>query len=356
MVLSWSRQIFLRFYLNAAMPSFLRGHVDALAFFHGSPRVLLYDNLKSAVLERVGDVIRFHPTLIELSRHYRFEPRPVAVARGNEKGRVERAIRYVRDSFFAARSWTDLDDLNAQALEWSTGVAGDRRWKTAGDKTVSEAFAEERPRLIALPDEPFVSDERVEVHAGKTPYVRFDLNDYSVPHTHVRRTLVVLASIERVRVIDGPTTLVEHARSWDRGQQIEDPAHVAALVQEKKHARRERGLNRLVRAAPSAEPLLRIAAESSINLGNLTSRLLTMLDAVPAAELEAAIAEAVAGKIAQASAVQQILDRRRTERGQPPAVIARLTHDLRANQVVVQPHNLALYDQLHPEDLEHEDK
>ncbi|HEY3494901.1 MAG TPA: IS21 family transposase, partial [Polyangiaceae bacterium] len=98
MVLSWSRHIFLRFYLSAAMPSFLRGHVDAFRFFGGVPRVLLYDNLKSAVLERVGQAIRFHPTLLELSAHYLYEPRPVAPARGNEKGRVERAIRYVRDT------------------------------------------------------------------------------------------------------------------------------------------------------------------------------------------------------------------------------------------------------------------
>jgi transposase len=47
--------------------------------------VLLYDNLKSAVLERRGDAIRFHPTLLEFAGHYRYEPRPVAVARGNEK-------------------------------------------------------------------------------------------------------------------------------------------------------------------------------------------------------------------------------------------------------------------------------
>ena len=97
MVLAWSRQLFLRFYLSAAMPSFLRGHVEAFEFFGGVPRVLLYDNLKSAVLERAGDAIHFHPTLLELAAHYRYEPRPVAPARGNEKGRVERAIRYVRD-------------------------------------------------------------------------------------------------------------------------------------------------------------------------------------------------------------------------------------------------------------------
>ena len=126
MVLSWSRQICLRFFLDARMASFLRGHEAAFQAWGGLPRVLLYDNLKSAVLERQGDAIRFHPTLLALAAHYRFEPRPVAVARGNEKGRVERAIRYVRDAFFAARTWQDLDDLNAQADAWCHGQAADR--------------------------------------------------------------------------------------------------------------------------------------------------------------------------------------------------------------------------------------
>ncbi len=92
MVLSYSRQIFLRFFLDARMENFLRGHVAAFEAWQGGvPRVLLYDNLKSAVLERRGDAIRFHPTLLGFAGHYRYEPRPVAIARGNEKGRVERA-------------------------------------------------------------------------------------------------------------------------------------------------------------------------------------------------------------------------------------------------------------------------
>jgi len=85
MVLSFSRHIFVRFYLGNAMASFLDGHVRAFAAFNGVARVLLYDNLRSAVLERVGQAIRFNPMLLELAAHYRFEPRPVAVARGNEK-------------------------------------------------------------------------------------------------------------------------------------------------------------------------------------------------------------------------------------------------------------------------------
>jgi hypothetical protein len=96
------------------MESFLDGHEQAFKTFSGVPRVLLYDNLRSAVLERQGDVIRFNPTLLSFAAHYRFEPRPVAVARGNEKGRVERSIRYVRDNFFAARTYHNLDDLNLQ--------------------------------------------------------------------------------------------------------------------------------------------------------------------------------------------------------------------------------------------------
>lgn len=182
MVLSYSRKIFLRFYLNQQMANFLRGHEAAFNEWQGVPRVLLYDNLKSAVLERQGEAIRFHPTLLEFSSHYRYEPRPVAVARGNEKGRVERAIRYVRDNFFAAREWKDLDDLNHQAFEWCNGTAANRPCPEESTLSVREVFLMEQPMLLKLPDNPYFTDEREEVNVGKTPYVRFDLNDYSVPH------------------------------------------------------------------------------------------------------------------------------------------------------------------------------
>ena len=348
LVLSWSRALFLRFYLSAAMPSFVRGHVDAFAFFRGVPRVLLFDNLKSAVLERVGSAIRFHPTLLELAAHYRFEPRPVAVARGNEKGRVERAIRYVRDSFFAARTWRDLDDLNEQAHAWATGIALDRRWPEDTSRPVRDVFAEEQRRLLTLPDDSYSTVERVEVEVGKTPYVRFDLNDYSVPHTHVRRSLVVLASPETVRIMDGLDEVAVHERSWDRGTQVESKVHVETLEQQKATARHHRGIHRLVRAAPSIERLMALAAERGLNLGSITSRLLVMLQAVPAAELEQAIAEAVRRDLPTLGAVRQALDQQRAAVGKPPAVITRFAAAKAAN-VVVQPHRLDSYDQIKKE-------
>lgn len=184
MVLSWSRMMFVRFYLNQRMESFLRGHVAALEFFQGSAKVCLYDNLKSAVLDRQGDAIRFNPTLLELSAHYHYEPRPCAPYRGNQKGRVERSIRFIRTAFFAARSWTDLDDLNAQAERWCLEQAAARPCPEDPSISVGEAFALEQPTLLELPDNAFPTDERVSVSIGKTPYARYDWNDYSVPHTH----------------------------------------------------------------------------------------------------------------------------------------------------------------------------
>jgi transposase len=261
MVLSYSRRIFLRFYPGASMPFFVRGHVEAFADMGGVARVLLYDNLKSAVIERHGDAIRFHPTLLALAAHYRFEPRPVAIARGNEKGRVERAIRYVRESFFEARGYADLADLNRQAAEWASGPAAERLWVEDRRRTVRQAFEDERGLLLPLPNDPFPAHERVEVEVGKTPYVRFDLNDYSVPHDRVRRTLVVFADSEQVRIVDGQEVVATHARSWDRGQQLEHREHLERLADEKRRAREHRGLDRLTRAARSAQSFLRIVAE-----------------------------------------------------------------------------------------------
>ena len=127
------------------MNNFLRGHVDAFSHFNGVARTLLYDNLRSVVLERRGDAIRFHPTLLELAAHYRFAPRPVAPYRGNEKGRVERIMRFARDRFFAARPFTDLDDLNAQALTWCTDTAAGRPCPEDRSRTVCGVFDEEQP-------------------------------------------------------------------------------------------------------------------------------------------------------------------------------------------------------------------
>jgi len=151
----------------------------------------------------------------------------------------------VRDNFFAARSWSTIDDLNDQAHAWTHGPVLERKWRDDPRRTVCDSLVE----------------ERAVVHVGKTPYVRFDLNDYSVPHDRTRRALVVVATLDSIRVLDGASVIATHQRSWDRGQQLEQPSHIQALVEQKRGARADRGTQRLSRAVPSAQKLTSLAAE-----------------------------------------------------------------------------------------------
>jgi transposase len=345
MVMSFSRQVFLRFFLGASMPYFVRGHVDALSFFGGVPRVLLYDNLKSAVLERHGSAIRFNPKLLELAAYYRFEARPVAVARGNEKGRVERAIRYIRDAFFAARSYSDVADLNRQAHDWMTQQSADRPWVEDRARTVRDAFADERDKLLPLPDEPFPVHERLDVEIGKTPYARFDLNDYSIPHDRTQRTLTVLAELDTIRILENNEVIATHQRSWDRGEQIEMADHVQRLIAEKKRARQHRGLDRLAKAAPSSQGFLQCLAQRGENIGSNTSRLLQLLDSAGAHALEDALVEVLERDTVHVGAVRQVLDQRRSKCGLPPPLSLPLPPG-EYRDLVITPHALGTYDSL----------
>jgi transposase len=346
MVLSYSRHLFLRFYLGASMGYFLRGHVEAFAYFGAIPRVILYDNLKSAVLERVAEAIRFNPRLLELAGHYRYEPRPVAPARGNEKGRVERAIRFCRDAFFAARPFRDLDDLNAQALAWCQGPAADRPCPEDRQRSVRAVFEQERAYLRGLPDAPFACDERLEVSVRKSPYVRFDWNDYSVPYQHVRRTLVVFATLDTVRIFDGTQLIATHPRSFDRGAQIESAAHVEELVAHKRAARIHRTQDRLHHGCPSAQPLFLRAAERGGHMGVLTRGLVALLDSHGAQALEAAIAAALANDAAHLAGVRHFIDLHAHAAGLPPPLAVCLPNDARLQGLSVAQPSLSDYDRL----------
>lgn len=303
---------------------------------------------------RCGDAIHFNDSFLNFAAHYHFEPRPVAVARGNEKGRVERSIRYARENFFAARTWKDLDDLNTQADHWCEEVASLRPCPEESSITVREAFMQEQSKLLALPNNPYPVDERVEVSVGKTPYVRFDLNDYSVPHRYVRRILTVVATLKMVSILDGTTLVAEHPRSYDKGQQIEQEAHIKELVEYKRHARLHRNQDRLTHAVPSSSTLLNQAAKAGYSLRAITNQLVQLLECYGHAELEIAIKEALSRNVPHPNAVRLSLEKRREEANIPPPLPLEL-QDQRIRDLVVPLHSLEHYDQLHQEKNDHDD-
>jgi transposase len=347
LVLSWSRAVYARFALDQTLESFLRGHVAAFAALGGVPRILLYDNLKSVVLERVGEHIRFHPRVLELAGHYHFAPQPCAVARGNEKGRVERMIGFLRHSFFAARAFTSLADLNAQLARWIDEVAHAR--PVPGDPAgslVREAWDEERAHLLPLPEHPFPCELVRSVASGKTPYIRFDGNDYSIPHTLIRRPLTLIASDTTIRLVEGTTEVARHVRSYDQGQRLEDPAHLAALAREKRRAHELRGRDRLRQSCPQADAFLDALALRGEPLAPQTLALLRLLDQYGAAALDGALADAVRRGAINAASVAHLLDQRARARHTPPPLTVVLPNDPRVRDLRVTPHRLTTYDAL----------
>jgi transposase len=350
MVLSWSRALHAVFMLDQTLESFLRGHVEAFCFFHGVPRALLYDNLKSVVLERRGEAIHFHPRLLELAAHYHFAPRPVALARGNEKGRVERQIQYLRTSFFAARSFRDVDDLNAQFRCWRDETAHTRRVPGEVELTVGEALEREQAYLLRLPEHPIETDLVRPVRSGKTPYVKFDRNLYSIPHELVRKPLTLVASAAVVRFLDGEREVARHGRSYDTGACIEDSAHIASLVAWKKNAREIKGRDRLRAAVPETDALFETLALRGDNLGYHTARLLKLLDTYGAEELRAATRTALERGAYASGSIAHVLEQRRREHGLRPPMEVQLPDDPRVRDLRITPHRLEDYDALGHDD------
>src|ERR1700730_8554977 len=342
MTLSWSRALYLEFFFDQTTENFLRGHVRAFDAWSGAPRVILYDNLKSAVLERRGDQIHFNPRLLELAAHYHFVPRPCQVRAGNQKGRVERAIRYVRDSFWAGRTFTTLAECNRQALVWRDEFAHRRRWPDDSSRTVVEAFTEEQLRLLPLPLHLCNTDRIEAVRSRKTIYVRFDLNDYSIPPEAVGRQLTLVASDVTVRILDGSFEIARHARTYDRHQLVLDPAHQEAVLKIKRKAFHSTPGGRLEQAVPESKTLLDLAFAHGESAGAQTAQLMKLLDQYGAAALRRAIAEALHRNTPRASSVAFLLRR------QPRTTVLSLdlSHHPQAQALDIRPHDLETYDEL----------
>lgn len=354
MVLSWSRQIFLRFYLNQGTGNFLRGHVEAFNFFGGVSREILYDNLKSVVIDRIDRAIRFNPAILEFASYYKYKPVPVDKGKPTQKGKVERGIRYVRSSFFAGRKWNGLEDLNAQALAWCQEEAANRLWTKDGRSIVGEAFEQEKGKLILLPDAPYPVYDRKEVKVGKVPYAAFDANEYTIPHEHIKRFLTVMATLEEVQIFDENLLIARHKRSFGKKERIENTEHIEKLLDQKRSGKKHRAIDRLRAAVPSCEEFLERAASRGHNLGRLTQDLTRLLDLYGVTEFEAAVKHCLEADTAHSHAVTQSLELRRSSRGLPPPVKLHFESNPAITNLVVKPNSLSTYDKLMKYEKENE--
>ena len=211
---------------------------------------------------------------------------------------------------------------------------------------MAQALAEEQPRLLPLPAHPLETDRLVSLHSGKTIYLRFDLNDYSIPPTALRRTLTLLASPSTVRILQNGVEIARHRRSWDRRQIIEEPTHRQAVLEEKRRALGASPSGRLRQAVPESEALLEEAFRRGESLGPASRQLLEFLDDYGAEELRQAVRLALDRATPHLSSVAYILQQRRRRKQLRTLRPVQLERRPDLADLHVQPHDSDIYDEL----------
>lgn len=224
MALCYSRYLYLEFTLSQAFGTLVRAMDRGLRFFGGVTTADIFDNMKTVVLKH-GPPTVFNQSFLAYSRARGFGVVACRPARGNEKGRVERPIGFVRERFWPGRRFESLLDLNTQATTWRDTVANNREHEVT-NKVPALVFKHEERRLLKpLRNVFFETDDVAGTMVTKRFRVRFDRNDYSVPPRLVGQTVVVRANDEAVAVYLGPKQMALHRRSFGIGEDIEHPAH-----------------------------------------------------------------------------------------------------------------------------------
>jgi transposase len=231
MVLCHSRYLYLEFSLSQRMGTFLRCMERGLEFFGGTTTADIFDNMKTVVISRVAGVTQFNATFLEYARSRGFAVRACNPRRGNEKGRVERPIGFIRERFWPGRRFSDLLDLNTQGAEWRDRFANNRVHDLTGQVPALVFRSIEQPLLKPLREASFNTDDVESTDTTKTFRFSFDRNQYSVPPRLHNQPIIVRANDTAVAAFLGTKEIARHARRWGIGEVAELPEHRRAAAE-----------------------------------------------------------------------------------------------------------------------------
>jgi transposase len=253
MVLCYSRLMYLEFTVSQTMEHFLACHQHACEAFHGIPGKIMVDNLKSAVLNRlIGEAPVFNPRYLDFAHHYGFSIAPCGIGRGNEKGRVENGVGYVKKNFLNGLDLPDFSAMNPAARVWLDTIANVRIHGET-HKRPTELFKEEQAHLKALASLPYDIATIRTVRASKQFRITLDTNRYSVPAEYASTRVTLKVYPDRVCIYHQEKLIARHMRRYDRYQDVEDPDHPRALLEQRRNAREQKLLMRFLTLSPQAQ-------------------------------------------------------------------------------------------------------
>jgi len=344
-VLCYSRLIYIEFTLSQRKAEFYRALVHALTFYAGSPRKIIFDNLKAAVLSGSGRHARLHPEFAALCGHYCMEPIPCERRDPESKGVVEGGVRYVKHNALQGRSFECFEDYVHFAPHWRDGIANIRIHDTTRQRPV-DRFENERGKLRPLPLIPFDTDEVV-VAVG-TPHARvhFDGNRYSVPPEVARKPVTLRANSQELWVIHEGTEVARHIRCYDKRQLLILPDHQLAAIQLRKRRRARQRQHEFDALGPEARRFHLELLKAPVKPGTHLRRLLALVRLYGRTEVLAAIDRAIEYQTYDAAYVESIVLQERRRRHLPTPLPPRPQRQDLIEEIDLEEPDPGHYDQL----------
>jgi transposase len=324
MVLCYSRMMYLEFTLSEAMEQFLTCHRHALEFFGGCPQKVMIDNLKVGVLRHpLGEPAQFNPRYLDFAAHYGFKPVACNRAKGNEKGRVENGVGYVKGNFLRGLEIPSFEAINPAGRHWLDATANVRIHRETQRKPV-DLFAQEKALLRPLPVMPYDCAVIQPVTVNRCCRIRFHGNRYSVPHLYASQKLTLKLEPQRLYLFHHEKLVATHVRSYDRRQNVTDPDHQKELVAQRQRSRQQTLLVTFLGLTPQAEVYCRRLQDKRLNAAHHIQKIVALSELYSPDKVARALEDALAFEAFGCEYIANILLQREQAPLQPSAL--HLTH------------------------------
>jgi transposase len=344
-VLCYSRLVYIEFTLSQRKAEFYRGLVNALTFFGGSPRHLIFDNLKSAVLNGSGRSACFHPELLGLCGYFCLQPVACARRDPESKGIVEGSVRYVKHNALAGRTHELLrfEDYLALAIRWRDEIANVRKHETTHERPI-DRFQQERALLRSLPSIPFDTDEVVPAIVSPHARIEFDGNRYSAPPQFVRRPVTIRANRDELRLLSEGQRVAQHVRSYEKRQLIVLPDHRLAALTVRQRSRQHSLEQEFDAWGPEAREFHLKLNSRPVKTGVHLRRLMGLAQLYGRAEVLTAIVRALELATYDAAYVENLLLAERRRRQLPTPTLPTPKRRELIDEIELEPADPSFYD------------
>jgi len=347
MVLCYSRMMYVEFTVSQTMEHFLGCHQNAFDFFGSVPKKIMVDNLKSAVLKRiVGQTPVLNPKYLDFANHYGFSIAPCNIGKGNEKGRVENAVGYVKKNFLAGLNIPDFSAIGPAARNWLDAIANVRIHGETRQKPL-HLFEKERPFLNPLPVNPFDIATVSQVRASSQFRITIDTNRYSVPAEYSGTRLTLKTYPDRLCVYSKDKLIARHVRSYDRYQDFEDPDHPKELLNQRKKARDQKIFMRFLTLSPKAEQYYRKLEQRRMNPHHHVRKIVALSEIYDPDAVARAMEDAFTFEAFSSEYITNLLEQRSRSLPEPGALHLTRREDLL--QIKVGQPDLTIYERKHHE-------